>query len=322
MRSVTSFAAACAVTLALFYLMQFLVTRNLPDHAQPVRTVGVRLVTLQRPPNDATAPAGGQSQPPAPAPAPPSPMSAPAQADLGEEPAAPAPVPKEKVEAPTPETASIEAPPVRKDPPVVLAKKAAPPQKKPESSKPKTLKPAPIKQTTRKSSRNKKAEEKPQAKPQKKVQDKPREKFQPWPTAGRESSSGKTSASTSNPNSASAPSDNPVRNSASEVGKKPVPSNRDGGAAGNSPVAILSKPKPVYPRSALQRGQEGWVKISFIVNEQGRIENPSVVSSRPRRVFDRAALQAIEQWRFRPRKVNGQPVRTQAIQEIKFTLPR
>ena len=94
------------------------------------------------------------------------------------------------------------------------------------------------------------------------------------------------------------------------------------GASGDSPVGILSQTRPAYPRDALQRGQEGWVKVSFTITEQGRIENPAIVSSRPRQIFDQAALEAIAKWRFRPKMVNGKPVQTNAIQEIRFTLPR
>ena len=114
----------------------------------------------------------------------------------------------------------------------------------------------------------------------------------------------------------------PFGSPSKEAGAGSGPSRADAGAAGNSPVGILSKTRPVYPRDALQRGEEGWVKVSFTITEQGRIENPAIVSSRPRQVFDRAALEAIMQWRFRPKMVNGKPVQTNAIQEIRFTLPQ
>ena len=106
----------------------------------------------------------------------------------------------------------------------------------------------------------------------------------------------------------------PFGSPSKEAGAGSGPSRGDAGAAGNSPVGILSKTRPVYPRDALQRGEEGWVKVSFTITEQGRIENPAIVSSRPRQVFDRAALEAIMQWRFRPKMVNGKPVQTSASQ--------
>jgi protein TonB len=130
-------------------------------------------------------------------------------------------------------------------------------------------------------------------------------------------SKGASTGSRPGGNDAGAPGSSPFGSPArgSEPGKG------DASGSGNSPVGILSRTKPAYPRDALQRGQEGWVKVSFTITEHGRIDNPSVVSSRPRQVFDQAALDAIMQWRFRPKMVNGKPVQTNAIQEIRFTLP-
>jgi protein TonB len=85
-------------------------------------------------------------------------------------------------------------------------------------------------------------------------------------------------------------------------------------------VVVLSRPRPSYPRDALRNRQEGWVKLSFTVTTGGTVSNPRVVASKPRRVFDRAALQAIRKWRFKPRLVNGKAVQTTAVQVIEFNL--
>ena len=319
MRSAISFAVACVLTLALFYLMQLLITGELRDPERPTPTPGVRLVMLHR--TSATGP-GGQSQPPTPASAPPSSASAPAQADSDETPSDPLPTPNPRIESPPPTVAPVDAPPVRRDPPVTVAKQPALPQTKPDPSEPKVSKPPPTRKSARKSAIAKK---KPPAalpeKPPEKLPAAPQKEFRPRRTADRESS--QTGAGSRVDRGAPGGSGNaPPGASASKTGAGSGPGGSNTGASGDSPVGILSKPDPVYPRSALQRGQEGWVKVSFTITEQGRIENPAVVSSRPRQIFDQAALEAIMRWRFRPKMVSGKPVQTNAIQEIRFRLPR
>lgn len=85
-------------------------------------------------------------------------------------------------------------------------------------------------------------------------------------------------------------------------------------------VIALSKTTPEYPRKAARSGEEGWVKIEFTITAQGEVTDPKVVASKPRRIFDRAALKAIRKWRFKPRTVNGKAVPRRAVQVIEFRL--
>lgn len=57
---------------------------------------------------------------------------------------------------------------------------------------------------------------------------------------------------------------------------------------------------PEYPRGAERRGIEGRVRIEYSVNADGEVVNPQVVEANPAGVFDRAALSAIQSWRFAP----------------------
>jgi protein TonB len=50
------------------------------------------------------------------------------------------------------------------------------------------------------------------------------------------------------------------------------------------------------------------------------VDDPLVVESQPRRLFDRAAIRAILRWKFKPRIVDGQAVRREAEQVIDFKL--
>jgi TonB family protein len=60
----------------------------------------------------------------------------------------------------------------------------------------------------------------------------------------------------------------------------------------------LARAHPVYPRAALQRGVEGSVLLEFKVDEHGNVIRPRVLESRPRGVFDSAALEALKQWKY------------------------
>lgn len=65
---------------------------------------------------------------------------------------------------------------------------------------------------------------------------------------------------------------------------------------------------PQYPGDALARGIEGYVRLEFTVLENGSVANARVIDASPRGVFETAALQALNRWRFRPQMVDGSPV--------------
>lgn len=85
------------------------------------------------------------------------------------------------------------------------------------------------------------------------------------------------------------------------------------------PIVVI---RPIYPREAAMRGQQGWVKIEFTITAIGTVKNPKVVDSNPPRVFNREAIRAILKWKFKPRVVNGVAVDRPATQVIDFSLDR
>ena len=56
--------------------------------------------------------------------------------------------------------------------------------------------------------------------------------------------------------------------------------------------------EPQYPPSAVSKGVEGFVEVSFTVTELGRVENALVTAAEPPGVFEQAALAAISRWRY------------------------
>ena len=55
-------------------------------------------------------------------------------------------------------------------------------------------------------------------------------------------------------------------------------------------------PWPVYPSNARRSGIEGYVVLSLTLDSMGRVIKAEVVESHPARVFDQAALSAVQRW--------------------------
>ena len=75
-----------------------------------------------------------------------------------------------------------------------------------------------------------------------------------------------------------------------------------------------------YPLRAARRGEQGWVDVEFTVNPDGSVSNVHVTDSKPRYVFDRAAIDAVSRWRFKPALINGQPTAVVLKRQIEFKL--
>jgi protein TonB len=76
----------------------------------------------------------------------------------------------------------------------------------------------------------------------------------------------------------------------------------------------------VYPPRARAKGIEGYVVFSLLIGVTGEIEQAEIVESYPEGLFDEAATQGINQWRFEPAMYQGQAVRAWARQRIRFDL--
>jgi len=93
-----------------------------------------------------------------------------------------------------------------------------------------------------------------------------------------------------------------------------------GDSMGDGDIIPIVRIEPTYPRDALLRGIEGWVRVRFTITPDGSVMNPAVIASEPPRMFDREATRAILRWKFRPRIVDGQAVSREAEQTIEFQM--
>ena len=85
-------------------------------------------------------------------------------------------------------------------------------------------------------------------------------------------------------------------------------------------VIPLMRVAPIYPRTAKQAGIEGSVTMAVTIRPDGSVSTAKILESKPKRLFDKSALDAIKRWKFRPKVVNGSPVSQRARQVIEFKL--
>ena len=75
----------------------------------------------------------------------------------------------------------------------------------------------------------------------------------------------------------------------------------------------IVKVAPIYPERALKERIEGDVLLEFVVTETGAVRDAVVVEAKPRGVFERAALNAVDKFKYKPRIVDGKPVETTGV---------
>ncbi|MEO5331654.1 MAG: energy transducer TonB [Magnetococcus sp. YQC-5] len=85
-------------------------------------------------------------------------------------------------------------------------------------------------------------------------------------------------------------------------------------------AAYTTNPKPVYPPSARRMGYEGTVLLKVEITESGGVARVTIATGSGFDALDRAALTAVNQWRFVPAQRNGQPMAATVTVPIRFQL--
>ena len=86
------------------------------------------------------------------------------------------------------------------------------------------------------------------------------------------------------------------------------------------PLIPLSRMPPVYPLTAKRRGIEGWVRVRFVVDAEGRVQEVTVIEAEPDGIFDETVTRCVYGWRFKPGTVDGIPVSAWAETTVRFEL--
>lgn len=76
----------------------------------------------------------------------------------------------------------------------------------------------------------------------------------------------------------------------------------------NAPSAATAvrQDAPAYPESFAESGQEGWVRMHFVVSPDGRATDPIVIDSSGGGEFEDKAREALENWRFEAAASGGE----------------
>lgn len=83
--------------------------------------------------------------------------------------------------------------------------------------------------------------------------------------------------------------------------------------------SLLYRVEPEYPEAAREQNIQGAVVLEVHIGADGAVQEVRVASGPP--LLAQAASDAVKQWKFKPRLVNGSPVEMQTSVTLNFRLP-
>jgi periplasmic protein TonB len=87
---------------------------------------------------------------------------------------------------------------------------------------------------------------------------------------------------------------------------------------GVSEGLLIHQVKPTYPHLAVITHTQGEVILQAVIGRNGTIQNLHVISGHP--MLIKAAVDAVQQWRYRPYMLNGEPVDVETQVRVTFTI--
>jgi len=84
--------------------------------------------------------------------------------------------------------------------------------------------------------------------------------------------------------------------------------------------SLLHRVEPDYPDEARQQKIQGEVVLDVRIDQDGAVQDLKLVTGPT--LLAQAAADAVKQWRFKPKLVNGRPVQMQTRIRLNFRLPR
>jgi protein TonB len=81
---------------------------------------------------------------------------------------------------------------------------------------------------------------------------------------------------------------------------------------------LIFGPGPAYPPLARTTRTQGTVRIQAVIGRDGAIKNLQLISGPPLLVS--VAMEAVQQWRYKPTLLNGEPVEVITLIDVNFTL--
>jgi protein TonB len=81
---------------------------------------------------------------------------------------------------------------------------------------------------------------------------------------------------------------------------------------------LIFQPKPDYPPLAKMARIQGTVRLEAIISKDGTIQDLKVLNGHP--LLVKAALEAVQRWRYQPTLLNGEPCEVVTEIDVNFTL--
>ncbi len=99
--------------------------------------------------------------------------------------------------------------------------------------------------------------------------------------------------------------------------EKPKPTGPIRLSSGVAAGQLLNKTAPVYPAIAKAAHVSGTVLLHAVISKTGNIESLQVVSGPE--MLRSAATQAVQQWKYKPYLLNGEPTEVDTTVQVNFS---
>jgi TonB family protein len=86
------------------------------------------------------------------------------------------------------------------------------------------------------------------------------------------------------------------------------------------PGMLIHRVEPLYPRLAIQIRREGRVELRAIIGTDGSIQSLQVVAGDP--LFLQSAIDAVQQWHYKPTYLNAQAVEVDTYITVVYTMKK
>lgn len=83
---------------------------------------------------------------------------------------------------------------------------------------------------------------------------------------------------------------------------------------------LLFQMKPIYPERSQEQGIQGTVLLRAVIAKDGGLMSLGVMNSLADPELAKAAVEAVQQWRYQPTLLNGEPVEVSTTIAVKFRL--
>jgi len=109
---------------------------------------------------------------------------------------------------------------------------------------------------------------------------------------------------------------------AATAGSAPAQKTREAYTPPDASAAYLDNPRPAYPRAARRARMEGRCLLEVAVDADGATRSVRILRGSGYALLDRAAVAAVEHWRFLPARRGGQAVAARVEVPVRFHLTR